>query len=190
MEGHGCLSCRNDNLRISQEQFLKKANNTHDSKYSYDLTEYISHKEKIIIICNEHGKFKQTANSHLNGRGCPSCKYSKGESKISNILKIYNIDFTPQKTFDDCRNNKTGRKLYFDFYIQNYNLIIEYDGQHHFRNDSFNNNLEEVLYRDSIKNNYCKIKNINLLRISYKEFKNIENIIKEKIEELSLLYLK
>ena len=28
---------------------------------------------KFIIICNIHGEFKQIANNHLLGRGCPKC---------------------------------------------------------------------------------------------------------------------
>ena len=34
---------------------------------------------------------------------------------------------------------------------------------------------------DKIKNEYCVKNNINLIRISYKELKNIHNILKNKI---------
>ena len=38
--------------------------------------------------------------------------------------------------------------------------------------------------KDDIKNKYCKDNGINLLRISYKDMKNINEIIKQKITNL------
>ena len=35
--------------------------------------------------------------------------------------------------------------------------------------------------RDKIKNDFCKLNNIYLLRIPYTEFENIENILKQAI---------
>jgi ribosomal protein S18 len=34
---------------------------------------------------------------------------------------------------------------------------------------------------DNIKNEYCKVHKIKLLRINYKDFRNIKKIIKENI---------
>ena len=42
-------------------------------KYDYSKVKYINLKTKVIIICPEHGEFKQTPSSHLNGQGCPEC---------------------------------------------------------------------------------------------------------------------
>lgn len=58
-------------------------------------------------------------------------------------------------------------------------MYIEYDGQQHFepmfgRIEKFE---KQVLY-DSYKNEYCLINAIKLLRISYLEFKDIEQILK------------
>lgn len=49
--------------------------------------------------------------------------------------------------------------------------------------------MEELLktkFRDNIKNEYCKINNINLIRISYKD-KNIEEILKERLKDYEQL---
>lgn len=58
-------------------------------------------------------------------------------------------------------------------------MCIEYDGQQHFipvnfntkkvDNESLQKQFELIKNHDKIKNNYCKINNIKLLRISYKE---------------------
>jgi len=42
------------------------------------------------------------------------------------ILERHNINFETQKQFDNCKYIKN---LYFDFYLPNYNLCIEYDGK-------------------------------------------------------------
>lgn len=50
---------------------------------------------------------------------------SKGENKIEQILQDNNIKFERQKTFNDCRNINL---LRFDFYLPEFDLLIEYDG--------------------------------------------------------------
>lgn len=59
--------------KITQEEFIKVANQVHCNKYIYSKTKYISAKEKICIICPEHGEFWQNADSHKHGCGCPTC---------------------------------------------------------------------------------------------------------------------
>ena len=41
--------------------------------------------------------------------------------------------------------------------------------------------FNKTVKHDNIKNNYCKTHNIKLIRIDYKNFKNIENILYKKI---------
>jgi hypothetical protein len=104
----------------------------------------------------------------LNGRGCPICKESLGERIISNYLTDKNIFFIRQYKFKDC---KFKRCLSFDFYLSKLNILIEYDGEQHFKKYRFEKNndiLNERIIKDNIKDNYC-INNILLLRINYKE---------------------
>lgn len=44
---------------------------------------------------------------------------------------------------------------------------------------------EDIIRRDTIKNDYCKNNHINLLRIPYYEQNNIENIIINHLQRLS-----
>lgn len=67
-----------------------------------------------------------------------------------------NIKFEKQKSFKDCVNPKTNSKLYFDFCLPDYNCCIEYDGRQHFKEYSGSwDKLEDIQYRDNIKNQYC-----------------------------------
>ena len=61
--------------------------------------------------------------------------------------------------------------------------LIEYDGLQHFRGwGSDKEDLENIKRRDSIKDNYCKNNDIQLVRITYKEYSNLEIKVKEAID--------
>lgn len=75
--------------KITTEEWIQKAYKIHGDKYNYNKVEYKSSKEKVCIICPEHGEFWQTANNHLNGQNCPKCAL---EMK-SNNLTLTTEDF-------------------------------------------------------------------------------------------------
>ena len=106
-----------------------------------------------------------------------SCKESVGEQRIREYLESNNVDFIQEKRFNDCRNIKP---LPFDFYLPKYNLIIEFDGKHHFE-ETGRGNYEATIEHDGIKNQYCKDNNINLLRIPYWEGNKIEEILNKQL---------
>ena len=59
--------------KLTTKEFVKKAKERHSSKYDYSKVDYKSGKEKVCIICPDHGEFYQTASDHLQGKGCPNC---------------------------------------------------------------------------------------------------------------------
>ena len=81
----------------------------------------------------------------------------------------------------------------YDFYLPEYNLFIEYDGEQHYIppkycGDNIEANqkiLEKTQQHDKIKNQYCEENNIELLRIPYWEQKNIDTIINSCLQRLS-----
>ena len=181
LNGYGCYICGISRFTTSNIEFINNANLIHNNLYDYNNVVYINSKTYVDISCKKHGIFKQFPCSHLEGRGCPKCNLSKGEIKISNFLNQNNIEYIPQKTFEGCISK---RKLPFDFYLPEKNIAIEYDGEHHFsRNYYFGGNeeLELSKMRDKIKDNYCKDNNINLIRIPYYDFNEIETILKDII---------
>ncbi|MEI6422018.1 MAG: hypothetical protein WCP55_07345, partial [Lentisphaerota bacterium] len=92
---------------------------------------------------------------------------SLGERKIFDFLNNKNIKFISEKTFPDCRDKAL---LRFDFYLIDYNCIIEFDGiQHDLETDYFRSSLVENQFKDNIKNEYCLNNKIQMLRIKYIE---------------------
>jgi hypothetical protein len=191
LKGIDCLYCGYDKThsktRSTKKEFINKANKIHNNKYNYLNSVYKDGSHHITIICPNHGEFNQTPEAHLQGRGCPKCKTSKGENIIKNWLENNSIKYEFQKTFDTCKNPKTNYKLRFDFYIPSKNLLIEYDGQQHFQKINTGKyiitqeKLDDNKYRDEIKTNYSIHHNIKLLRISYENFNKINTILTNEL---------
>lgn len=115
-------------------------------------------------------------------RGCPKCyKFkSRGEQAIQQYLEEHQIKYIPQKTFSPLNKSK----YRFDFFLPDYNLAIEYQGEQHYRdNGYFRDGLDIIQERDNIKKQYCLKNNIELLEISYKQFKNISNILSSRFND-------
>lgn len=183
---NGCPKCgiikAHKNSIKTLNQFFNDTERVHGNKYDYSKVEYKGVNIKVKIICSKHGLFKQTPNEHINHKtGCPNCSRSKGEEQIIKILKDLNINYLQQYKFSLCKDKQP---LRFDFYLPNYNLCIEHDGQQHFKAiKQFGGQkaFENTLRRDQIKNNFCEANNIKLLRIPYTKFDDIEQLVKEVI---------
>ena len=72
IRGAGCPICSGV-YKKNTIGFIEIAKEIHGDKYDYSKVEYVNSKEKIIIICKEHGEFNQTPDSHLQGCGCNNC---------------------------------------------------------------------------------------------------------------------
>jgi hypothetical protein len=113
--------------------------------------------------------------------GCPKCASSKGEKILKDYLDYNNIEYMTQYKFKDCKNI---RPLPFDFSIFYNNklvMVIEYDGELHYRPyHKMKNSYEKLIYRqnnDAIKTKYCEDNNIKLLRIPYWDKNKISEIL-------------
>ena len=71
------------------ESFIERAKEVHGEKYDYSKVEYINCKLKVCIICPEHGEFWQTPDAHIQGRGCPVCRYISSGKKNSLTTKSF-----------------------------------------------------------------------------------------------------
>ena len=72
LRGAECPSCFGTPKKTT-EKFIEEAKIIHGDKYDYSKVEYKGGKEKVCIICPEHGEFWQAANAHLKGSKCPIC---------------------------------------------------------------------------------------------------------------------
>jgi hypothetical protein len=120
------------------------------------------------------------------GTGCPACKMSGGAKKIYFWLKENNFCFDIEYEFNDLLSN-IGNPLKYDFAIfKNKNkdipdYLIEFDGDQHKKFVSiFHKSIDDFMLRkeyDERKDSYAKNNFINLIRLSNKEYKDIEVIL-------------
>ena len=72
----GCMKCAKEKAQkkyvMPIEEFIIKSNLIHQKSYDYSKTKQFKNQhDKLTIICNECGNtFQQTANSHIQGKGC------------------------------------------------------------------------------------------------------------------------
>ena len=178
--GGGCRDCGYDQVsiknRISKIDMIERFKNVHGDKYDYSKVDYNVVKDKIKIICPVHGAFYQVAFDHASGNGCPKCQESQGERKISLFLTEHKILFIPEYRFPDCVDKKP---LPFDFYLPDFNTVIEYQGLQHyepFKRWGGQAMLDYVKRHDTIKREFCNKNGIRLEEIKYLD--NIEDKLK------------
>lgn len=157
--------------------------------------EYFNDRTKLKIKCECGNEFEASFNKfkHRNKYTCNDCsdnKNSKGSMKIEKYLDLNNIECIKEFKFDDCRNDVTSSLLSFDFSVFNngkLHCLIEYDGRQHFKPVEIfegEEGFKRTKYRDNLKNKYCKMNNIKLIRIPYWDFDNIEKILDRELSSL------
>ena len=172
---------------LTIDQFKERSNNIHNFKYDYSLiTEYINNKQKVDIICPIHGVFTQNTKAHYNGNGCPSCKTSKLENEVYDVIKNWNVEIIRNKTHEILKKSKQ----HFDFYLPKYNIVIECQGkQHYVPVEIFGgeDGYKKTVKLDDIKKKMCKENNIELFEYPYfftkKEKEQLLFRIKKRINE-------
>ena len=96
LRGSGCPTCgikQNSISRSSNTQdYVSKAAVIHNGKYCYSKTEYVTCRDKVVIICPIHGEFEQRASAHLDGQGCPECKATGFDGTKPAILYYLSIN--------------------------------------------------------------------------------------------------
>lgn len=183
LSGHGCQKCSNvirgnklSKIHSSNKQeFIEKAKVIHGDKYGYDKVNYINSWTKVCIICPKHGEFLQIPNAHLtNKQGCPICKSSKGELVIKEILDKHNIKFIQEYRIPDEKY-----LFYYDFYLPELNILIEFHGRQHYEYVKYfhknYNGFEQQRLRDTWKIDLAKMKKIPLLEFNHKQLIYLSN---------------
>jgi hypothetical protein len=127
------------------------------------------------------------------GQRCKFCNESKSEKRISKFLLNNNINFITQLRIKKCRDIKPlpfDFAIYYDKEKNNLAFLCEFDGFHHFhetRRKNAKEYFQKVKKHDLIKDNFCKLNNINLERISYLEDKKLEDRVKEILVKYKIL---
>ena len=118
LSGSGCSKCCLS-TKINTIEFIKRANERHNSKYDYSYVDYANSESNVNIICKEHGLFSQRPTNHLIGNGCPKCGTTYG-IKENKWLDIFNI----KKEYRQYKIDK----YFVDGYDPETNTIYEFNG--------------------------------------------------------------
>lgn len=132
-------------------------------------------RQSLKFRCGCGNEFVTSIASFQNGKyRCESCakSISSLEYEFKKYLDTNNIVYIYQYSLNDCRDVLP---LPFDFFLEDYNAIVEIDGQGHYHPCHFNQISDEQAIKtfeitkkhDEIKNAYCQEKNIKLIRIPY-----------------------
>lgn len=203
LRGKSCPKCgviKNiEPQRLSEEEVINRINESnkmyHNNRYrfiGFKDGRYVNQNTKLILECPEHGTWETSTlpSFYRQHQGCPKCSISHGENFISSYLNNNCISFYTQKKFNTCKDK---RPLPFDFYLPDYNVLIEYDGRQHFesvKDFGGENNLYYIQSHDAIKTKWAYDNGYLLLRLNYKQSDDeIINILNEllvaKAEKIS-----
>ena len=185
LQDKGCRLCSIENSKDTLTDFIIKANKIHNSKYDYSKSNYINSKQKIEIICPEHGSFWQVAGQHINGYGCKECSKYLQTSKKEKVLK----NFFEEHDYEVIQSYKPQwlHNKELDIYVPELNLAIEYNGTiyHHSTenlSDYLNKSVKNKKYHLE-KYNVCKQNGIDLIHIfEFEDFEEWLNILKQYIQ--------
>ena len=189
LSGYGCPVCGSKRTglkkRKTNEQFVLEMSLINPD---IELLEpYTTCHSKIKCKCKLDGyEWYGMPSNLLRKEGCPLCCTSKGEREITKYLKENKLEYQPQIMFDGLLGVGNG-KLSYDFYIPQYNLLIEYQGEQHFESVEHFGGKEQLLVQqehDKKKREYAYNNEYNLLEISYTDINNIYEIITEYISNI------
>lgn len=168
VQGMNCKYCyddrRGDSLRNNIDELIEKLNTIHLNKYQFPniYNEYRNNKSNITVICPIHGVFTSTANKMLKGCGCPYCDESHNERFINNLLTETKVGFEREKKFDWLGLQS------LDFYLPEYNIGIEIQGEFHFKSITIKGKVVDYrkqLRRDEKKKRLCDEHGVKLIYI-------------------------
>ena len=191
----GCPKCFGN--KVYNDEYIK--NNIHDltnGEYSYIGKNYKSESMPILIQHNICGHKWKVLRRNFTDRmtRCPICvkalRRSKSEEIAVETFTRYNIVYKSEVKFRGLRSDK-GKSLLIDFYLKEFKIVIELDGEQHFfkrRDTDSIDSLLQIHARDLIKNAYFEDTEILFIRIPYTvSYRDLAKILKELVigKELS-----
>lgn len=186
LRGCKCKKCsyvdRIDNLRRNKSEVIRAIESVNGNKLLNPDAYKNASMRNLRIQCACGNVFSTSFSNYTraNINRCSRCsqKDSLMESTIMRHLDENNIGYIREKRFDDCRDTKP---LPFDFFIPANNLIIEFDGIHHYKNIRGDDAFNATCRHDRIKDEYCFSHGIRIVRIPYWECKNACSIIDKEL---------
>lgn len=181
LRGKGCKECyiiektlrnnarKNQTLTTRQNAFLEKCIQLGVDE-PIDHSTYKNSYTKLYFKCSKGHIYYQSPDMHTTKNrltGCPICNQPKGEKFIQKYLDNHNIIYESQKRFHDLKDKTY---LSYDFYLPNYNILIEYQGIQHYEECNYFGGKEKFRnqqYHDKLKREYAKNNGYKLLELHY-----------------------
>lgn len=169
LAGHGCKVCSvslSEDKKREIERTLKELEHPHTILEPYRIL-----NDTVRVKCDLclYERNVRLASLLENTRGCVKCSQSTKEKHISALLDELQVDYFVEHKFKDALTPK-GNPFKFDFYIPEKALVIEYDGEYHYKDRGIpgeDRRLEIVQEYDRLKNEYAEGKGIVMLRVNY-----------------------
>lgn len=90
LKGCGCPYC-NGTIKLTMNDIIRKNNEIHNGKYSFEHTIYVNNHTDFIVTCPIHGDFTVKPNNFFNGGGCQKCSKFKRYSTEEIKKELYEI---------------------------------------------------------------------------------------------------
>lgn len=163
-----CPECAKKKRRETKKENSKKRFVNLLTKEGYEmLGEYVGVHFKVTQKCNKGHIYSAAPHNFIKGHRCPHCNIpSYGEELTQKLLDQYNIVFEREKVFDGL-TGLGGKSLRFDFYMPEHNVIIEINGEGHYKEYTNNFLNDNIIRHDKIKRDFCKKQGIKLYDIEY-----------------------
>ena len=185
-----CKYCRG--IDKTTEELQKQIDSIHGNIKI--LGKYQNPRTPIEVICNIDGTiWHPRPYNLLSGFGCPTCASSKAEKAIANILNKWGYNYEREYYYEDLKDIDY---LRFDFYLKDFNTLIEYDGEFHYKPiidgkrttmEMAENQLIIQQKHDQMKNDYCSEHNINLIRIPYWKREELEETLFDALVKYNII---
>lgn len=125
-------------------------------------------------------------------QGCPNCRFmGSKEQRIRSFLNLFFDNSFKKIKPSWLINPKTNQRLEIDCYSKQYNLAIEVQGQQHYQHYTYFHkrvkDFKNIKYRDRIKKQIIKERNINFIEINLMKLKKEEDIKKWLLKKLKQL---
>jgi hypothetical protein len=194
-----CDICSRARMRAAYKLHTDRAIEICDKARLRLLTGYKNmHDTEVVFQCIDcDHKFCTSLDSiKFKNTGCPKCKASAAENGVMNYLEQLTsvgkiVSWSKEYKFVDCRDK---RPLPFDFAVfisgRSGPCLIECDGIQHFKPTMFHaagdadEYLKRTIEHDEIKDFYCAMREIPLLRIAYTDTRWITDLIDSSLARL------
>lgn len=164
----GCPKCSH-RMTPEYEEVKKELDSLYDGTITFSKDDYKLVNKKLKFHCSKgNHDFVSTVGRVVTLRsGCPLCKLHCMETPVIEALTAKKVDFDHDCSLEGSNYNGSSYPLRADFRFKKYPIIIETDGQQHFKpNVGGRDDLNYTIERDLHKNKWCKEHGYILIRVT------------------------